>query len=158
MAKKQNISVIERRLQGASALSVGSVTIPLTDPTWTIRWENSEIAPDHIWKCINHLGWEYVQLEDIACALDEVGARIADGRVVRGERGREVLLKMRVSDYKKVQQKKTKENLALTFDKQKLKSAVVGAVATEHGDQAAEFMHKNTMTVQDSRERVSLDE
>jgi len=157
MAKKQ-ISVIERRLQSASALSVGSSTIPLKDPTWTLRWENSEIAPDHLWKVINELGWEYVDPEDIACPLDEVGAQARDGRVIRGTRGTEVLVKMRTADYAKVQSKKRRENLALTFDKKKLRSAVVGQVASAHGEEAAEFIHKNTMTVNDSRERVSLDE
>ena len=57
MAKKA-ISVIERRLQSPSALTAGSTPIPLKDDTWTIRWENSDIAPDHIWRCLNVLGWE----------------------------------------------------------------------------------------------------
>lgn len=157
MAKKA-ISVIERRLQGPSALMEGSVGIPLKDPTWTLRWENGDIAPDHLWRVINVLGWEYVTAEDIACPLEEVGAIVRDGRVVRGERGKEVLVKMRLSDYKKVQKKKTQENLSVTFDKKKLKGAVVGQVASEHGDEAADFISRNLMTVQDSRERVNLDE
>lgn len=157
MAKKA-ISVIERRLQGASALAVGSVQIPLKDPSYTIRWENSEIAPDHIWRCINILGWEYVVPDDIVCPLDEVGAKAMEDRVVRGERGKEVLLKMKAADYRKIQQKKSRENLAITFDKKKLKGEVLGAVSSEHGSEAAEFIDKNTMMVKDSRERVSLDD
>jgi len=157
VAKKQ-ISVIERRLQSGSALQVGSTSIPLKDSTYVIRWENGEIAPDHIWRCINVLGWEYVLPEDVACPLEEVGAKAMENRVVRGERGREVLLKMKASDYKKVQKLKTQENLRVTFDKKKVKDAVVGAVASEHGDEAAEFIHKNVMTVTDSRERVPLNE
>lgn len=162
MAKKLNLSVIERRLQGESALAVGSVDIPLKEAGWTIRWENSEIAPDHIWRVINTLGWEYVAPEDIACPLEEVGAIAREGRVVRGERGKEILVKMRTADYKKIQAKKQRENLALTFDKQKLKQAVVGQVASAHGDQAADFINKSVNSrasfVNDSRERVSLDE
>ena len=156
MAKK--VSVIERRLQSESALSAGSAPIPMKEAIWAVRWENSDIAPDHIWRCINILGWEYVAPEDVACPLDEVGANAREGRVVRGERGKEILLKMRKTDYAKVQKKKTAENLALTFDKKKLKSAVLGQVASEHGGEAAEFINKNVMNVVDSRERVSLDE
>ena len=96
MAKKA-ISVIERRLQSGNALEVGSVAIPLKEPTWTIRWENSEIAPDHIHRCINVLGWEYALPSDIDCGLEEVGAREDTGRIVRGERGKEVLLKMKLT-------------------------------------------------------------
>ena len=158
MMAKKAISVIERRLQSPSALTAGSTPIPLKDDTWTIRWENSDIAPDHIWRCLNVLGWEYVTPEDVACPLDEVGANARDGRVVRGERGKEILLKMRKADYAKVQKKKTAENLALTFDKKKLKGAVLNQVASAHGEEAADFINKNTMKVTDSRERVNLDE
>ena len=157
MAKKQ-ISVIERRLQSGSALAQGSVSIPLHEPGWTLRWENSEVAPDHVWRAVNIKGWEYVVPADVACSLDEVGASERENRVVRGERGKEVLLKMRLADYKKIQQMKTKENLKITFDKKKVKEGVVGAVAGEHGDEAANFINKNVLSVTDSRERVPLDE
>ena len=157
MAKKQ-ISVIERRLQGPSVLMTGSAEIPLVDKTWTLRWENSEISPDHIWHCINRLGWEYVVPEDVSCNLEEVGAAARDGRVVRGERGKEILLKMRTSDYKKVQAQKTQENIRTTFDKKKLKASVLSEVGNAHGGEAADFINKNTMNVTDSRERVSLDD
>lgn len=157
MAKKA-ISVIERRLQGGSALSVGSVQIPLKDDSYTIRWENSEIAPDHIWRCINILGWEYVEPNDIACALDEVGAKVMDTRVVRGERGKEVLLKMKAADYKKIQKKKSQENIAITFDKKKLKGSVLGQLGSEHGSEAADFVEKTRMFTNDSRERVSIED
>lgn len=157
MAKKQ-ISVIERRLQSGDALATGSAEIPMKQQGWTLLWGNSEIAPDHLWRLVNVMGWEYVTPEDVACSLDEVGANARDNRVIRGERGKEVLLKMLTKDYKRLQKQKTAQNLAITFDKKKLKQAVIGQVAQEHGDQAAEFMHKNTMLVTDSRERVSLDE
>lgn len=157
MAKK--ISVIERRLQGQSALRAESLPIPLKEArVWTLRWMNAELRPDRVWQAINVLGWEYVSSEDIACPLEEIGATERDLRVVRGERGKEVLLKIRTSDYKLISQKKNKENLSITFDKKRLKDAVVNATGSEHGSQAAEFINKHAMTVTDSRERVQVDE
>lgn len=157
MAKKA-ISVIERRLQGNSALQTPSQPIPLKEKGWTLRWENSEIRPDQIWHCINVLGWNYVQPIEIDCGLDEIGANALDNRVVRGERGKEVLLKMRTSDWAKVQAKKNKENLELTFNKKKVQDAVLNAVGQEHGAEAADFVRKSGMSVQDTRERMALDE
>lgn len=149
MAKK--ISVIERRLQGKSALSVGSQPIPLKEKGWTLRWENSEIRPDQIWHCINVLGWEYVTPADIECGLDEIGANERDNRVVKGVRGQEVLLKMREKDYQAIQRKKTQENLDITFNKRKVQDAVLGQVANEHGSEAADFVNRSGFTVEDGR-------
>lgn len=156
--KVLDVSVIERRLQGPSVLYEPSIPIPLKDPTWLVRWTNSEISTDHAWRRINIQGWEYASPRDIACALDEVGANERDGRVVRGERGREVLVKMRKTDYAQLQQGKDRENKRITFDKQTLKDAMVGAVGQAHGDQAASFIAKRDMTVIDSRERTNIDE
>jgi hypothetical protein len=156
--KKAAISVIERRLQGASALQTSSQPIPLREKGWTLRWENSEIRPDQIWHCVNTLGWEYVAPSDIACTMDEIGANERDGRVVRGPRGGEVLLKMRTSDYKKIQMKKSQENVDLTFNKQKVGNAALNAVGSEFGSEAADFVRSARIDVTDSRETVALDE
>ena len=157
MAKKV-ISVIERRLQSGSALDVGSATVPLKDPTLVVRWENSEIGPDHVYRCVHVLGWEYAVPEDLDCTLEEAGASERDQRIVRGERGKEVLLKMKLTDYKKVQKLKDKENRKRTFDGHLVKNEMIGAVAGAHGEEAAEFVSKSSMTVTDSRERVALNE
>lgn len=156
MAKK--ISIIERRLQSKSALQTSSAPIPLKEKGWTLRWENSEIRADQVWHCINVLGWEYVTAADIDCSLDEIGANDRDGRIVRGERGKEVLLKMRTKDYQKVQQMKVQENIKTTFNSRIIKEAVLNAVGTEHGSEAADFIQQSDMKVEDSRERVALDE
>src|SRR5687768_14899676 len=111
MAKEpKKISIIERRLQGNSALQVSSPPIPMRDKGWTLYWENNDVRPDQVWHTINVLGWEYVTPDELACGVDDIGASVTDNRVVRGERGKEVLLKMKDSDYKKLQAKKAKEN------------------------------------------------
>ena len=148
------ISVIERRLQGPNVFRTSSQPIPLTEPNkWTLRWENTKIAPDHMYRIIHELGWEYADPADLACPIDEIGANERDGRIVRGERGDEVLMKMLTNDYRKVEKRKTEETIRQTFGKQHLKATIVSQVAAEHGDHAAEYMdkHVNTLTVNDGR-------
>jgi len=157
MAKKA-ISVIERRLQGASALQTPSAPIPLKEKGWTLRWENNEVRTDQVHHCVTVLGWEYVSPEDIDCALEDLGASARDGRVVRGERGKEVLLKMTEANFKKVQRMKTQENVKSTFNSKIIKETVLNQVGSEHGSEAADFIQRSGMSVTDSRERVSLDE
>jgi hypothetical protein len=152
MAKK--ISIIERRLQGPNVFRTSSRPIPLTEgDLWTVRWENSKISPQHMQSITSELGWEYATPADIACGIDEIGAFERDGRVVRGERGDEVLMKMRTKDYRQIQKKKTEETNKQTFGRKQLKQAVVSGVAAEHGDQAAAFMqkHMDSIGVSDSR-------
>ena len=155
MAKtKPTISVIERRLQGGNVFRTSSQPIPLVEPElWTLRWENSKISPDHMWTIIHTLGWTYAEPADIACAVDEIGASVRDGRIVRGERGDEVLMKMLLKDYRRVERKKTEENIRQTFGKKQIKDAMVSGVGAEHGDQAADFVSRNVnaITITDAR-------
>lgn len=160
MAKKP-ISVIERRLQGPSALVTPSVDIPLKETGWVLRWIYSDDhnSRDRAWQVINLLGWQYVEPDDIACNLEEVGARAMDNRVVRGERAREVLVKMAKADFAKIQKKKAAENLRRTFDKQALQQTVLNKTGAEHGGAAADFLQEHaTFTTVDHRERVAIDE
>lgn len=149
MAKTPVISVIERRLQGPSVFRESSQPIPLKEPKkWTLRWENPSINPNHLWDLIHVKGWTYAELEDLSCGVDEIGAFIDDGRIVRGERAqREILMKMLARDYARVQKRKTEETIKQTFGKKQLKEAIVSGVAAEHGDQAAEYVSKNVATV-----------
>ena len=145
MAKKTPaISVIERRLQGPSVHRSSSQPIPLAEPgKWVLRWENAQIATDHLWRIIHELGWEYATPEDLACDVTEQGASVRDNRIVRGERGQEVLVKMLTKDYKRIEKKKTEENIRQTFGKQQMKAAIVAQTAAAHGDQAAAYVHDN---------------
>lgn len=151
---KPTISVIERRLQGPSVFRTSSQPVPLKEPErWTPRWENSKIATDHMWNIVNNFGWSYCEPEDLDCPVDEIGASVRDGRIVRGERGDEVLMKMLTRDYKRIEKRKTEETNRQTFGKKQLKTAIVEGVAKEHGDQAAEYMNRavHQVIVNDAR-------
>ena len=148
------ISVIERRLQGGNVFRAASQPIPLVDPEqWTLRWENSAISPGHMWTIIHQLGWVYAEPADLVCPVEEIGASVRDGRIVRGERGQEILMKMGLKDWERVQKTKDRENRRQTFGTQQVKAAMVAGVAAEHGDQAAEFIAQNVhaITVTDRR-------
>lgn len=161
MAKKPQISVIERRLQGPDVFRTSSQPIALAEPTkWEVRWVNTDVHTEHLRDVIHNKGWVYAETTDLACDLEEVAARVEDGRIVRGERGKEVLMKMPKADYRSIQKAKSRENVRQTFGKKQVQDAMVAGVASEHGDRAAEFVARNAhaITVTDSRERVPVDE
>lgn len=147
------ISVIERRLKGDSAFRSASVAVPLIDASWVVRWENSAIAPDHLYRILHELGWQYAEPADLACSVEEIGAHEREGKIVRGERGAEVLVKMRARDYARVQAMKDAEVRKHTFGDTAIKQAVIAGVGAEYGDQGATFVsqHLKNITVTDSR-------
>ena len=160
-AARPTLSVIERRLQGEDPFRASSKPIPLRQPTlWVLRWENAEIGTDHMWEVVNVLGWEYCAPEDIACAPDEIGAMVRDGRIVRGERGAEPLMKMRTVDYEALQKRQTAENIRRTFEPGRLKQQMTEQASAQLGDQGASFINRSVHqpTIQDHREMVPLDE
>lgn len=153
MAKKQTISVIERRLQGPSVFRTPSQPIPLKDNSWTLYWCNTTISPQQLWDFIHNKGWVYCLPEDLVCPVEEVGALVRDGRIVIGERGQEVLMKMPTHRWDELQKRKTEENIKQTFSKKQLKDAMVAGVGAEHGDRAAEYVahNVNAISVTDAR-------
>lgn len=159
MAKlKKEISVIERRLQSGTVFTAGSRPIPLKEPKrWTIRWVNATISADHIFAMRADKGWEYVTLDDLAVDPVEVGANVHDGKIVKGDKGHEVLMKMPLKDYRILQQHKDLENRK-QLGKQKTKEAIVAAAGATHGDQAAAFLQQTDIGVSDSRSVMNLEE
>lgn len=160
--KKREITVVERRLQSGSIFAASSQPIPLKEPQkWSIRVVDATISPNRVWEMQANKGWVYLTPEDLAVEPHEVGFRVQDGRVVRGQHGTEVLMKMLKRDYVEVQLAKDAENRKNTFGSKAVRDSVLGAVAQEPGgDQGAAFLerHLQGITVTDSREVVSLEE
>jgi hypothetical protein len=147
------ISVIERRLASVNIFHASEAPVRLKDPAWTVRWENAKISATHMQTVIQRLGWEYVHPDELDGDVSEIGATITDGKIVRGERGEEKLVKMRLTDYRSIQKRKDRDNRLNTFGKQAIKAAVVAGVEAAHGDEAAAFVSErvNTIRVTDSR-------
>ena len=160
MAKKP-ISVVERRLQSGQVFTAGSSGIPLKEPKrWMIRWANSQISADHVFVMRAEKGWEYVGLDDLAVDPVEVGAHVLDGKIVKGDKGQEVLMKMPAKDYRALQMQKDAENRKQTFGSKATKQAIVAGASSQLGDQAASYLHDqlHNISVTDSREVVNLEE
>lgn len=151
---KPTISVIERRLQGPSALTVSTPEIAFKDPIWQGYWCNTEVNPHQLQTFLKHLGWIYVEPTDLDSAVEELGATVSpEGRIVRGPRGQEVLLKMPKADYARIQKMKADENIKNTFGQKQIKDAIVAGVGGAHGEEAADFVSRrvNTISVRDER-------
>ena len=87
-----NISVLERRLQ--NPFGDGSPAIRLKEPGWTLHVINANLRPGRYHDVTRNKGWVPVEATEIDGDPLDFGFDVKDGRVVRGERGQEVLVKM----------------------------------------------------------------
>lgn len=146
------VSVLERRL--AHPFGAPSVPITLKDgKRWAIRIVNDGVRTGRVHQ-VTQMGWTYVQADEIDGRPADFGFRVLDDRLVRGEHGQEVLVKMPQEDYDLIQQAKGRKNLENLGGK-KLREDVANRSAAKFGDEAADTVYKSEMTVTDSR--VSMD-
>lgn len=145
------VSVLERRL--ASPFGAPSVPITLKTPgLWAIRIVNTSVRSGRVHDMTTNKGWAFVLPEELDGRPDELGFKEQDGRLVRGERGEEVLMKMPQADYDAVLDAKARVNLRQLGKK----DDIAQRVAAEHGSEAGDTVY-NRINVEDSRERVELD-
>ena len=160
--KKREISVVERRLKSGSIFSASSRPIPLTEPDrWQVRIVNSQISDNRLWEMQADKGWVYAAVEDLAISPHEIGFRVQDGRLVRGQHGHEILMKIERKDYVAIQKLKDTENRTNTFGDKAIKQAVLAAAAAEpDGARGAEFLerHLQGVSVRDTRGPASLED
>ena len=157
---KRKLSVIERRLASGSVFSAASRPIPLKDPgRWILRIVNTSISDDRLYAMQAEKGWVYALPEDLAIDPIEVGLTVRDGRIVRGDKGTEVLMKMSTEDFATIQAMKDAENRKMTFGKKATKDAIVAAASQQLGDEGAEFLSRTvqSMDIKDGRGLESTD-
>lgn len=160
---KKIITVIERRLKSGQVFTAGSKAMPLTEPgRWTLRIVNAQVREDgsRIHEMTGEKGWEFAVASDLAVDPTEVGFHEQDGRLVRGTKGQEVLMKMAVADYAAVQRLKDQQTRANTFSDKGVKQTIMNAANRNLGDEGASALDGalKSVTVTDSRERVSLED
>lgn len=157
--RPKNLTVLERRAAGVNLRGQGAPAIQLKEPGWVCRWFNSEIKADHIWYAKNELGWANVTPAELADAEQIGGFQTSpDGFVVRGEKGREVLLKMPADFRTQIEKQKARANLA-AMDPHKQKADVANAAGKTFGDQAGEFINNHVNLIGDiktTRERIAV--
>lgn len=134
--KLPSVSVIDRRL--ANPFGQGSVPITLKTPgEWEVRWVNSKMRSGRLYEMTHHKGWVFIEPGEIDGTPDEYGLTAKDNRLVRGDHGEEVLMKMPKADFQKIVRAKTEYN-EKQLGKRQMRDAVAQATAKEHGDQAGD--------------------
>lgn len=155
--KAPKVSVLERRLE--NPFGSPSVEINLKGgQKWALRIINVNVRSGRVYEVIHHKGWEFVTPDELEQKPDEIGFRVMDNRVVRGEKGEEVLVKMPQSAYDQILAAKTRQNLKGISKKATLETAAnMAANNPAMGDQAAETIYRSNMTIEDSRVSVDLE-
>ena len=134
--KLPKVSILDRRMKNP----FGSGTVPITLKTegqWEVRWVYAKLRPGHVYDMVNRKGWVFVEPDELDGASDEYGLTVKDNRLVRGDHGEEVLMKMPQADFDKIQKAKAEHNLG-QLGKKQMREAVAQATAQEHGDQAGD--------------------
>lgn len=154
--KLPKVSILDRRKLNP----FGAPSVPITLKTagnWVVRIVNSTVRTGRLHDMIHNKGWVYVDASELDGHPDELGFHAKDGRVVRGEHGEEVLMKIPADDYEEVQDAKTRANLRGLGKKQTLADAA-NHVGKEMGDQAGETVAKASFEINDSRVRFEQDD
>lgn len=156
MAKLPKVSVLERRLE--NPFGSPSVDIELKGgQKWALRIINANMRSGRVYEVIKSKGWEFVTPAELPTKADELGFREMDNRVVRGEKGEEVLVKMPLEMFKKIQMAKAEHNIKGLGKKQMMETAANMAAQQGMGDEAAETIYNSNMSITDSRVNIDLE-
>lgn len=144
-----SVSVLDRRLKNP----FGSPSIPITLKSkehFEIRIVDAQLRPGRLHEMRANKGWEFVHPDELDGTADEYGLRVMDGRLVRGENGREVLMKMPSDMYAQIVARKTAIN-AKGVSGKALKEAAAQETAKAFGDEAGETVFSRNIDVQTTR-------
>jgi hypothetical protein len=147
-----NIGVLERRLQ--NPFGDASIPIRLKAPGWTLHVINANLRPGRYHDVVRNKGWVPVEASEIDGDPMDFGFDVKDGRVVRGERGSEILVKMPTEWYERIQRRKSDMNQR-QLQPASVKGAAVERTAKAYGDQAADAVE--SMTLNATRGPVPLE-
>ena len=148
-----SISVLERRLQ--NPFGDGSPAVRLKQPGWTLHVVNAGLRTGRYHDVTRNKGWVPVEIGEIDGDPLDFGFDVKDGRIVRGERGQEVLVKMPTRDAQAIAMSKDAHNKRQIGGKA-VKQAAVDKAAKEFGDQAADLID-STIEFTASRSPVPLE-
>ncbi len=156
--------IIERRL--ANPLGSGSRPIPAKakdregKPLVEFYIADRNLRPDYLHYMIADRGWEYATVDDIEGSPEDFGFEPRDGRLVRGERGNEVLLKMTKADRDAVLAAQSAFNRRQALGIKETKQAIVEGASRELGDEPADFLNRSIsgLEITDTMERIPEDE
>ena len=157
--------IISRRIAdpmgGAGSLAIPSKAVDRQgNPLLSFYIANGEIAPDHIFRMRKQLGWEFAEPEDLAGPPEDFGFELREGRLVRGVRGAEVLMKMRTVDREAILAAKSDWNRRQALGAKETKATIVERASQDLGDEGADFLHRSISGIEiiDTMEKIPADE
>ena len=137
--KLPKVSILDRRLKNPFGAGTVPITLKSGGP-WEIRWVYAKLRPGRLYEMTNQKGWVFVEPSELDGNPDEYGLVVKDNRLVRGDHGEEVLMKMPKDIFEQIQQAKTEYN-EKQLGKKQMRDAVAQAAAKEHGDQAGDVTY-----------------
>lgn len=152
MAKAKKVpsaSVLDRRLLHPFGSPSVAVTLKEGGP-WEIRIVDSQMRPGRLHDMRHNKGWEFVSASELDGTPDEYGLRVVDDRLVRGENGREVLMKMQKSVFDAIQARKAELN-AKGVTGQALRETAAQETAVKYGAEAGDRIYAQPLTVTNTR-------
>lgn len=147
------VSILERRL--LDPRGVGSETIQLREGGMALRWVNTA-KPGRYYVATSQQGWEPVRVEELedpnAIADLYTGT---DNYVRRGERGQEILMKMPLDIFQRIQMRKVELNLER--ERKAMKETVAQAAANRFGPEAGDYIAKKIKgEILESTEKITV--
>lgn len=152
------VSILDRRLK--NPFGSPSVAITLKTPgEWEIRWVYTKLRAGRLHDMAHNKGWVFIEPHELDGLPDEYGLNVRDNRLVRGDHGEEVLMKMPKADYDRIAAAKSEYNLKQLGKKQMAESAAQ-ATAQAHGSEAGDevfnaFKHGEIVDSREAREEES---
>lgn len=159
MAKKKvpTASVLDRRLIHPFGSPSVAITLKEGGP-WELRIVDSLSRPGRLHDMRHNKGWEFVTPEELDGSADEYGFQVRDGRCVRGENGREVLMKMPKEMYDRIVARKSELNEKAVSGKA-LRESAAQETALKYGSEAGDTVYgKGELTVTNIKGGENLEE
>lgn len=147
--KVPTVSVLDRRLLHPFGSPSVAITLKEGGP-WELRIVDALQRPGRLHDMRHNKGWEFVSAEELDGSPDEYGLRVVDGRLVRGENGREVLMKMPKDVFDQIQARKAEIN-AKGVTGQALRESAAQETAVKYGSQAGESVYSQPLSVTTAR-------
>ena len=138
------ISVIDRRLKNPFGTPSREIPLQGEKRGWVVRTFCADAEhPNRHYDAVHRLGWTPLGRQDLQETPESLGFTVsADGRIVRGPNGQEVLMAMPKESFDAVQLAKSAANTR-ALKGSNVRSEVAQATATAHGDEAGEHTYKH---------------
>ena len=152
------VSILDRRLLHP----FGSPSVPITlrtEGNWEVRWVSAKLRAGRLHEMTHNKGWVFVEPGELFGSPDEYGLTAKDNRLVRGDHGEEVLMKMPAEVFAQINRAKRDYNLG-ELGKKKMADAAAQAAAVAHGAEAGDgvfkaFTHGDVIDSREAREEES---